>query len=195
MEIVAKTIENDEAYLRQVSNPVDLSNEDYKKDIETLREYLTINNWGFALAAVQIGIPKRILYIRCSDIDKVNEPNYDEQKIMINPVIISAKGITSFWEGCYSCLNYTGLVKRPYEMTIEYYDEFGVKQVETFKGFIVTILCHELDHFDGILHMDIALEVRELNLEERTMLRAKEPYQIISETGEFVRKRIPNPKN
>lgn len=57
-----KTIENDESYLRQVSQAV-MQGEDYKIDVEMLREFCRETEF-FALAAVQIGIPKRIVYLK-----------------------------------------------------------------------------------------------------------------------------------
>ncbi len=66
MEIKRKTIENDEEYLRQVSVPVDFQNDDYKGYIEVLEKYCK-ENIVFALAPVQIGIPKRLIYIKINN--------------------------------------------------------------------------------------------------------------------------------
>lgn len=185
MEIKRKTIENDEEYLRQISEEVSFDDDSYKEDIKLLEEYC-LDTECFALAAIQIGIPKRIIYLKNTTLDvSLTDKNYNESKVLINPVVISRKGHTKFWEACLSCLDYTGLVSRPYEIIVEYYDKDGVKQTEKFEGFPSTVLSHELDHLDGILHMDIAEEVLEMNAEERSEFRKTHPYEIISKTCDF----------
>lgn len=133
MQIQQKTIEHDEAYLRQVSRAVEPS-ENYQEDIEKLREFCRGTEY-FALAAVQIGIPKRIVYLKNTTLEVApEETDYDEARVLINPVVISRRGKTKFWEACVSCLNNTGLVTRPYEIRVQYYDEDWVEQEKTFRG-------------------------------------------------------------
>ena len=71
MELDRKTIENDLDYLRQVSSKVDFKKDNYKEYIETLRNYCE-SHTCYALAPVQIGIPKRIIYIKNSNQDMSN---------------------------------------------------------------------------------------------------------------------------
>lgn len=78
-----------------------------------------------------------------------------------------------------------GLVNRPYKMNIKYYDANGIERNETFEGFEATVLSHELDHLDGILHMDIAEEVLNMPQNERKLYREQHPYEIISKTCEY----------
>lgn len=186
MEVIRKTIENDEEYLRQVSREVDLSNSMYKEKVNTLRKFCSEISC-FALAAVQIGIPERIIYIKntSQNAKVIDDINHDEAKILINPVILESIGETEYWEACFSCLDYTGLVRRPYKIKVEYYDENGKKHIETFEGFVSTIISHELNHLDGILHMDIASQILEMNLEERKKFRKTHHYEILREDGEY----------
>ena len=81
----------------------------------------------------------------------------------------------------------TGLVVRPYEIVIKYFDINAQEHTETFEGFESTVLSHELDHLDGILHMDIAEEVLQMNAEERKIFRDTHPYEIISKDCEYER--------
>ena len=156
MQIERKTIATDEDYLRQISKPVLFEDNSYRKDIKLLEEFC-LNNKCFALAAIQIGIPKRIVYLKNTSLDvSLEDKDYNEKKILINPVIISRKGHTKFWEACVSCLDNMGLVSRPYEMVVEYYDIDGNIHRETFIEFEATVLSHELDHLDGILIVDKA---------------------------------------
>lgn len=79
----------------------------------------------------------------------------------------------------------TGLVKRPYKIEIEYYNEECVKKTEIYEGFESTVLSHEYDHLNGVLHFDIASKVLKMTKEERIEFRKKHPYQIISKKGKY----------
>ena len=71
----------------------------------------------YALAANQIGIQKRIIYLKNTTQDiPLENINYDEEKIIINPLVLSKKGKTKYWEPCLSCLDFMGLVTRPHEI-------------------------------------------------------------------------------
>ncbi len=61
----------------------------------------------------------------------------------------------------------------------------GVKHREKFEGFESTVLSHELDHLDGILHMDIAEEILNMPKDERKEFRKEHPYEIISKTCNY----------
>lgn len=190
MATIRKTIESDEQYLRQISLPVDLNDLKLNEEIKLLEEFCLANEC-YALAAVQIGILKRIVYLKNTTLDVSPEDiTYNESKILINPVVISKKGYTKYWEACLSCLDNMGLVIRPYEMIVEYFDENGVSHNQIFKGFESTVLSHEMDHLDGILHMDVAEEVLNMSVEERKIYRKTHPYEVISESCEFAEKEM-----
>lgn len=184
MHLERKTIENDEDYLRQISKPVDFKTEEYKDAIKELDYFCKNDDNVMAMASVQVGIPLRLIYLKKTDLNRL-EDDYNEERVLINPKIIKEEGLTRYWEACASCLNYTGLVERPYKIEVEYYDIEGKKHREIFEGFESTVLSHEIDHLNGILHIDIALKIRELTKEERKELRKKEPYQIIQKDGEY----------
>lgn len=185
MQIERKTIKDSEKYLRQISQPVSFDDVNYKEAIKLLEKFC-LENKCFALAAIQVGIPQRIVYLKNTSLDiSLDNIDYNESKVLINPVIISRKGHTKFWEACVSCLDNMGLVSRPYEMVVEYYDQDGSKHQEIFTGFESTVLSHELDHLDGILHMDIAEKVISLPTEERNAFREQHPYQIISKDCDY----------
>ena len=137
-----------------------------------------------ALASIQLGISLRVIYLKKTNLERLEE-NYNEERILINPKIIKEEGLTRYWEACASCINYTGLVERPYKIEVEYFDIEGKKHKETLEGFESTVLSHEMDHLDGILHLDIALKIKNLTKEERKELRKKEPYQIIRKKGPY----------
>ena len=183
-----KTIENDEEYLRQGSKDVIKGDPKLKEELKMLSSYCR-DNEVFAMAAVQLGIPKKIIYIKTTDekasygIDIVD----DEAIIMINPKIISETGETYFWENCVSCMDNTGKVKRPYQIKVKYYDENFEEKEEHIEGFKATVFSHEYDHLFGILHMDIAEEIKVMPLEERKIFRQRpeNKYNIVSKTKEY----------
>lgn len=185
MRIFRRTIKNAEKYLRQISKEVDFSDKSYLDEVKLLEKFCSENEC-FALAAVQIGIPKRMVYLKNTSLNvPIEDKSYNEAKVLINPIIISQKGHTKYWEACLSCLDNMGLVNRPYEMLVEYYDLNGNIHKEKFEGFESTVLSHELDHLDGILHMDIAEKVINMPVEERKKYREKHPYEIISKTCKY----------
>lgn len=190
----AITINDNEEFLRQISKEVDLNDKDLLNDIKILEEYCKENR-VMAMAAVQLGIPKRLVYLKNTNLDIINkmqenaeteeDRDYNEARILINPVVKMREGLTEYWEACASCLNNTGLVKRPYKILVDYVDLNGKSHEDTFEGFESTVLSHELDHLDGILHIDIAEKILILNVEERKKLRQKEGYKVLTKTGDY----------
>ena len=195
----AITIKDNEDFLRKKSEKVDFKKDNIKQHIDKLDEYFKTSDLALAMAAVQLGIPKRIIYLKNTDISIVerkqqgeeteSDLNHNERRILINPKIISKKGLTEYWEACASCLDYVGKVKRPYSIELTYYDMYGKENKELFTGFEATVLSHELDHLDGILHIDKAVQIYSLPIEKRKKFRDLLPnggYEIISKTGEFI---------
>lgn len=194
-KIESITIEDNEEYLRQISKEVDIKNDkELMSDISVLDEYCK-ENAVMAMAAVQLGIPKRMVYLKNTNLDIINkiqantvseeEKNYNQAKVLINPVITNREGLTDYWEACASCLDNFGRVLRPYKIELEYYDVEGNKKRETFEGFESTVLSHEIDHLDGILHIDIAEEVYQMPAEERKAWRINHGYKVYSKTGDY----------
>ena len=194
-KIESITIEDNEEYLRQISKEVDIKNDkELMNDISVLDEYCK-ENALMAMAAVQLGIPKRMIYLKNTNLDIINkmqantvseeEKNYNEAKVLINPIITNREGLTDYWEACASCLDNFGRVLRPYKIELEYYDVEGTKKQEAFEGFESTVLSHEIDHLDGILHIDIAEEVYQMPAEERKAWRINHGYKVYSKTGNY----------
>ena len=189
------TIDDDEKWLRQVSAPVNIdTDKDLKDNIKTLEQYC-MENEVMAMAAIQLAIPKRLVYLKNTNLDIINkiqtdstteeEQNYNESRVLINPVVLNREGLTEYWEACASCLDNCGRVYRPYKIDLEYYDIDGQKHIEVFEGFESTVLSHELDHLDGVLHMDVAEAVINMPREERKKWRQEHGYKIYYELGEY----------
>ena len=195
------TIEKNEKYLRQISKKVEFDDPEIHNNIVVLQNFC-IENEVMAMAAVQLGIPKRIIYLKNTNLEIVNKrqtaqgkeetKDYNEAKVLINPEIIHKEGTTTYWEACASCSWYegetkkwyAGKVRRPYKIKVKYFDVKGKQHEEEFEGFASTVLCHEIDHLDGILHIDIADEVIVSTREERLELRKNDGYTIIRRNDE-----------
>lgn len=104
---------------------------------------------GAGLAAPQVGVLRRAVVI------DVEEGFFE----LVNPVIVQAKGEQIGYEGCLSLRGRRGVVRRPMEVTVEFFDRFGKPQKLTARGFFARAVCHELDHLDGVLYIDKAESV------------------------------------
>ena len=111
--------------------------------IETMHKYD-----GVGLAAVQVGILKRIIVI---DIYDENTPIVK----LINPVIVKQKGEREVEEGCLSFPNKFAKVKRPVEVVVEGLNEKGEKVRIKAKELLAQALCHEINHLDGVTFVDV----------------------------------------
>ena len=111
--------------------------------VETMHKYD-----GVGLAAVQVGILKRIIVI---DIYDENTPIIK----LINPKIIKQKGEREAEEGCLSFPNKFAKVKRPVEVVVEGLNEKGEKVKIKATELLAQALCHEINHLDGITFVDI----------------------------------------
>ena len=185
MKLSIKTIDNDSALFKQVSQEVDFTDPNWQEEVRAIEQFC-IDTACFGIAAIQVGVPKRIIYLKNTNpAGYKDSSDYEEMRVFINPVVISKKGHTKYWEACLSTGDYMGLVSRPYEILLEYFDKNAVKQTETFIGFESTVLSHELHHLDGIEHIDIAEEVRQMSSDERMKFREMHPYEVITETCDF----------
>ncbi len=109
--------------------------------IDTLHKYN-----GVGLAAVQVGVLKRVVVI---DLYDGNDPI-----VLINPVIIKTKGEQEVEEGCLSFPNQFAKIIRPAEVIAEYTDREGKRMRVTAKELLAQTISHETDHLEGELFMD-----------------------------------------
>lgn len=100
---------------------------------------------GVGLAAPQVGVLKRIVIIDCGD----------DPHVLINPKIIETSGEQTGSEGCLSVPGKAGLVTRPNYVKVVYYDENMEQQELEGTELLARAVCHELDHLDGKLYVDL----------------------------------------
>tara|TARA_R110002020_G_C16258095_1_gene770281 strand:+ start:1298 stop:1813 length:516 start_codon:yes stop_codon:yes gene_type:complete len=105
---------------------------------------------GIGLAAVQIGVPRRLLVIDISRDDEENKP-----QVFINPEIVATSDDRSVYEeGCLSIPDYYAEVERPATVTVQYIGRDGKQETVEADGLLATCLQHEIDHLNGILFID-----------------------------------------
>lgn len=140
-------LEGDEI-LRKKSFSVTEFSDGLRALLDDMRQTLIKEN-GAGLAAVQVGILRRAVIIN------VDEGFFE----LINPVIVSAKGKQTGYEGCLSIKGKCGTVTRPKEVKVNAFDRYGKPFSLTARDFFARAVCHELDHLDGRLYIDIAESV------------------------------------
>lgn len=111
---------------------------------------------GAGLAAPQVGVDIRAVVI------DVEEGFFE----LVNPEIYYEKGEQTGPEGCLSVKGKQGIVTRPEKVKVVYRDRYGRKHKLTAEGFCARAVCHELDHLDGILYIDKAVDVVDISDEE-----------------------------
>ena len=135
--------------LRQVSNPVDHVGEEEQKLMDDMLETMYAAP-GIGLAAIQIGIPKRIIVMDISREKENKNPLH-----FVNPEIVwKADEDIIYEEGCLSVPNQFAEINRPKKCHVKYLDYFGQPQLLKAQGLLATCIQHEIDHLEGILFID-----------------------------------------
>ena len=137
-------LEKDEI-LKKKSREVEVIDEKIQTLIDDMIETMYKYN-GVGLAAVQVGVLKRVVVIDIEDGEGV--------RVLINPKITATKGEQEVDEGCLSFPNHYAKVIRPKEVTVEALDRSGKKIVIKAKDLLAQAICHELDHLEGITFVD-----------------------------------------
>lgn len=124
----------------------------------TLADFRTRQGFGRAIAAPQLGAHQRIIFVNMNDGSFGPAP-------LINPEIVRAsRELMELWDDCFSFPDLLVRVRRHVEVDVRYTDEQGAPQLITARGDLSELLQHELDHLDGILATDRALDARSFAL-------------------------------
>ena len=135
--------------LRQISKPVEKIGKEEQKLMDDMLETMYKAN-GIGLAAIQIGIPKRIIVMDISKKEEIKNPRY-----FVNPVIKNKDtSKETYEEGCLSVPDQFAEIDRPSKCEVEYLDYNGEKKLLKAEGLLATCIQHEMDHLEGILFID-----------------------------------------
>lgn len=142
-------VEAPDPRLKKVSKPVAAVDESLRAFMDDMLETMYAAP-GIGLAAIQVGVPKRVLVIDLQEEDGVKAPRY-----FVNPEIIEAsEELATYQEGCLSVPEHFGDVDRPAHITVRYLDYDGAQQTEEMDSLLATCLQHEMDHLNGVLFID-----------------------------------------
>ncbi len=141
---------DDDPILRKQAKAVSAFDNKLKRLVEDMIETMHEAD-GIGLAAPQIGVLKRVIVVDL----------YDEEGPMalVNPRLVASEGCQQEEEGCLSLPGRHGLVERPYQVTVQYEDLSGDTYELTGEELLARVLCHEMDHLDGILYIDKEIPV------------------------------------
>ena len=135
--------------LRKKSRAVDAVDDRTRALLDDLADTLRATENGAGLAAPQVGVLRRLVVVD-------HEGNLFK---LVNPEIIDSEGEIEGTEGCLSIPGRSGIVRRPAQVTIRALDENGEPFELRAEGPFARCLCHEIDHLDGILYIDKAIEM------------------------------------
>ena len=135
--------------LRQISKPISQVGKEEQQLMRDMLDTMYAAN-GIGLAAIQIGIPKRIIVIDISKDNENKKPMY-----FVNPIIKNKDtSKATYEEGCLSVPNQFAEIDRPSKCEVEYLDYDGNKKLLKADGLLATCVQHEMDHLEGILFID-----------------------------------------
>ena len=143
--------------LRQVSLPVEKVGNEERQLMDDMLETM-YDAKGIGLAAIQIGVPKRIIVMDIGNKNKEKEPMY-----FVNPTIKNKNSEHSTYEeGCLSVPNQFAEVDRPSTCEVEFLDYNGNKKILKASGLLATCIQHEMDHLEGILFIDYLSKLKKM---------------------------------
>ena len=146
---VKKILTEPNKLLRQVSKSVEKVGKDERALMDDMLDTM-YDAPGIGLAAIQIGVPKRIIVMDISRDEKKKEPMF-----FVNPVIKNKNEETSkYEEGCLSVPDQFAEIERPNACEVEYLNYNGKKRILKADGLLATCIQHEMDHLEGILFID-----------------------------------------
>ena len=152
---IRKILTEPDPFLRQLSYDVEKVDDEIRKLMDDMLETMYAAP-GIGLAAIQIGVPKRVIVIDLSK-EEEKKPLY-----FVNPKIITkSKDNSTYEEGCLSVPGQFAEVDRPNQCHFSYLDYDGKKKNLKAVGLLATCIQHEMDHLEGILFIDYLSKLKQ----------------------------------
>ena len=140
--------------LRKISSPVEQVDDGVRALVEDMFETMYAAP-GIGLAAIQVGVPKRILVIDLQEPEEEGGAPVKDPRVFINPEILGhSDQEVPYTEGCLSVPDQYAEVDRPDRIRARWLDLDGTPHDEEITGLLATCLQHEMDHLEGILFID-----------------------------------------
>ncbi len=160
--------------LRQKSLKVEKVDKDLQKLMDDMLETMYAAP-GIGLAAIQIGIPKRVIVLDIARNDEPKNPMY-----FVNPEIAEkSKNNSIYEEGCLSVPGQFAEIERPDKCHIRYLDYHGNPQEIKAEGMLATCIQHEIDHLEGILFIDYLSKLKKTMIVKKLSKQKKEIERIV----------------
>jgi len=155
-----------------------LSVENVDKDIQILMDDMLETMYaapGIGLAAIQVGIPKRVIVLDIKQKEGQKNPIY-----LINPEIIEkSKNNSTYEEGCLSVPGQFAEIDRPDKCHVKYLDYYGEKKEIKAEGMLATCIQHEMDHLEGILFIDYLSKLKKTMIIKKLSKQKKALERIV----------------
>jgi len=148
--VAVRQIVTDEEFLRKKCKPVENFDSKLWQLLDDMAETMYKTN-GVGLAAIQVGVLRRVVVIDVDDQNGLIE--------LINPEIVKTSGEQDGPEGCLSFPGRYGDVKRPNKVTVKAFDRFGKPFKLSGEALLARAFCHETDHLDGKVFVDLARDL------------------------------------
>ena len=146
---IKKILTEPDLFLRQKSINVDKVDNNIRVLMDDMLDTMYAAP-GIGLAAIQVGVPKRVIVI---DLSKDNEKK--QPMFFVNPEVISTSNKdATYEEGCLSVPNQFAEIDRPDKCDLKYLDYNGKEQLLKAEGLLATCIQHEMDHLEGVLFID-----------------------------------------
>lgn len=140
--------------LKLVSTPVDTVDDELRALIADMFETM-YDAPGIGLAAIQVGIPKRLIVMDLQEEEDEDGKPIREPRVFVNPEILEpSEAQNTYTEGCLSVPDQYADVDRPATCRVKWLDEHGKAHDEVFTGLLATCIQHEMDHLEGIVFLD-----------------------------------------
>ena len=171
---VRKILTEPDPILRQKSQPVDKVDDLTRKLMDDMLETMYLAP-GIGLAAIQIGVLKRIIVLDISKDPEKKEPMY-----FVNPVIVStSKNNITYEEGCLSVPGQFAEIDRSDRCHVKYLDYNGNYKEFESEGLLATCIQHEIDHLEGILFIDYLSNLKKSMIIKKLSKQKKELERIV----------------
>jgi len=151
---ILRILETPDPVLRQISTPVETVDDATRALIADMFETM-YDAPGIGLAAVQVGVPKRLLVMDLGEPEEEGGEPVKEPRVFINPEILThSDDEVPYNEGCLSVPDQYAEVFRPDRIRARWLDELGTSHEEDLDGLLAVCLQHEMDHLEGVLFID-----------------------------------------
>ena len=141
---------------------------------------------GIGLAAIQIGVPKRVIVLDIGWRDKSESTNDDKQEERKNPmcfvnpeIIIKSKNNSTYEEGCLSVPGQFAEIDRPDKCHLKYLDYYGHPKELVAEGMLATCVQHEMDHLEGILFIDYLSKLKKSMIVKKLVKQKEQIDRIV----------------